>query len=222
MDTSRLPTSIARALNRWSLDTTSDTVKSHLSATCAMSCGPQTEKQRSYMSVDWFMRTCAPLWYDISGYPSLATDIRNLPYICSPTSLINTHEFYKKSFSQTRAYWLQLKPDLIPLAANFDSITANDVINASADEARKQALEGGWIAMREIAMATLNITIPWDCTRGALVNAMRAPVWRIGLTAALSAPDKTGAARAAIVSWLAPLVTASRASAFQLLKDMST
>lgn len=47
----------------------------------AITLGDDKEGERSYAILDWFARSYAPVWYDLSGYHNQASAIRELPEI---------------------------------------------------------------------------------------------------------------------------------------------
>lgn len=221
------PPSIAALLRYWdrmSTDTALQAQLRGLKTQC--SWAPAKERERGFAAVDWFVRDHAPRWHEVAGRQQLADQFRQAKRICSSTSMAVETKAHAVAVQGVRPQWTAVvaRQATSALIAALPIGLAGQVIDAAGDEARHQAAEAGWHALRYAAvMGGVNPAHHWETVRGVLIDSVRLAVWRTGLTFAAGAEtDKAAieAARAGVRELLATLVADSKASALAALQNM--
>src|SRR5262245_14761657 len=127
--------------------------------------GDGLDAARSYLALDWLIRTWAPAWLDLAKLTGEAADLRALPRIIDPAAVATARPVLesarKKAAAARAAAW-----DAAGAAARA---AAGDAARAAAwDAAGAAAWAAAWDAARAAA---------WDAARAAAWDAARAAAW---------------------------------------------
>ena len=156
--------------------------------------GDGQDEARSYMALDWLVRTHAPAWLDLAGLREEATELRGHCRIADQTATTAAYESIKAARQSASAAWA----------------TAGDTAGHAACAA---AEDTAWAATRAAAGYAA-----WDADGGTAGHAAWVAACAAACAAARAAArdDAWAAARAA----LAPTVRHLQASALGLLDRM--
>jgi hypothetical protein len=187
-----------RALNDVLPDTTRQQLKPYLRPMLG-TAGDGKDRARSYLALDWLIRTWLPAWLDLAGLASHATALQEL----EPVTSIESAETVTPTITAAR----DAARDAARAARDAARDAAWDAARAAAWDAGAAARAAAWDAARDAARDAG--AAAGAAARAAARDAARAAAW-----------DAGAAARAAAWAALAPTVSMLQADAIRLFGVM--
>ena len=172
--------------------------------------GDGQDEARSYMALDWLVRTHTPAWLDLAGLREEATELRGHRRIADQTAATAAHESIKAARQSASATWAAAGYAAVDAAWAAAGYAARAAARGAAVDAARAAT---WAAARAAARDAA-----WAAAGYAAVDAARAAARGAAVDAARAAAR--GAAVDAARAALAPTVRHLQESALDLLDRM--
>ncbi|WP_404285410.1 hypothetical protein [Glutamicibacter arilaitensis] len=180
--------------------------------------GDGKDEQRSYLALDWLIRTYTPAWLELAGLKETAQELRDLRRIVDMVAAENAGVVVLKAEKEASAAW---------------SAARSAAWSAARSAARSAAWSAAWSAARSAAESAAE-SAAWSAAesaaesaaRSAAESAARSAAESAAWSAARSAAESAARSAAESAAWsaaemvLAPTVETLQASALELLESM--
>jgi hypothetical protein len=180
--------------------------------------GDGQDGARSYLALDWLIRTHAPAWLDLAGLTAQAAELRSQPPIADLAAAHAAAPAVRRANARARAAWAAARDAARAAARDAAWVAAGGAAGVAArDVAGDAAWATAWDAARDAAGDAA-----WDAAGGAAGVAAWDAAWGAAWVAAGDAAGDAagGAAGVAARDALKPTIDLLQQSALDLFAAM--